>query len=189
MKVLVVVDMQNDFISGALGTPEAQSIVPKVAEKIDQFAGDMICVTLDTHYSNYLVGTQEGKLLPVPHCQHQSDGWQLHEDVRSAIECYAARSDANDCQSFPKETFGSVDMGIWLKKIEHFGKIDEITLVGLCTDICVISNAMLLKAFLPEAKIVVDASCCAGVTPESHRTALAAMKACQIFVEHEEESV
>lgn len=186
MKVLVVVDMQNDFISGALGTPEAQSIVHRVAEKIDQFAGDMICVTLDTHYGNYLVGTQEGKLLPVPHCQRQSDGWQLHEDVRSAIEHYTARSEANDCQSFQKETFGSVDMGIWLKKIERFGKIDEITLVGLCTDICVISNAMLLKAFLPETKIVVDASCCAGVTPESHRTALAAMKACQIFVENEE---
>ena len=189
MKVLVVVDMQNDFISGALGTPEAQSIVPKVAEKIDQFNGDMLCATLDTHYGNYLVGTQEGKLLPVPHCQHQSDGWQLHKDIYAAIDRYLSRNDANDWQSFLKETFGSVDMGIWLKKIEHFGKIDEITLVGLCTDICVISNALLLKAFLPEARIVVDASCCAGVTPESHRTALAAMKACQIFVEHEEESV
>lgn len=187
MKVLVVVDMQNDFISGSLGTPEAQAIVQRVAEKIDRFNGDIICLTLDTHYSNYLIGTQEGKLFPVPHCQRNTDGREVHPDVIAAFDRYHARSAAYDVQAFPKETFGSTDMGAWLKKLERFGKIDEVTLVGLCTDVCVISNALLLKAFLPEARIVVDASCCAGATPEGHKTALSAMKTCQIFVENEEE--
>jgi nicotinamidase-related amidase len=185
MRVLVVVDMQNDFIDGALGTPEAQAIVPKVVKKIEEFDG-VILHTLDTHYGDYL-DTQEGKLLPVKHCLIETEGWEMHPLIEEAIRHKSRES--GYVQSFLKGTFGSVDLALylqndWLPQTE--GDINEIVLVGLCTDICVISNALLLKAFLPEVKITVDASCCAGVTPESHKNALEAMKMCQINIENEE---
>lgn len=171
--ILVVVDMQNDFIDGALGTPEAQSIVPKAAEKIRSFSGKVI-FTRDTHEKNYM-NTQEGKKLPVPHCIRGTEGWQICPELRGF------------CKDTPvdKETFGSVELGSILKEYNEKNKIESITLIGLCTDICVISNAMLIKAFLPEVKIIIDASCCAGVTPESNKTALNAMKVCQIEIENE----
>ncbi|MCR5267664.1 MAG: cysteine hydrolase [Lachnospiraceae bacterium] len=171
MKVLVVVDMQNDFIDRALGTKEAVGIVDNVAKKIAEFDGKVI-YTKDTHLENYLQ-TQEGKNLPVEHCIKGSEGWQLS----SALPVKA------DDLVIEKPTFGSVELGEYLKKTAADVDIEEIEIVGLCTDICVISNALLIKAFLPEVKISVDPSCCAGVTPESHKNALEAMKMCQIKIE------
>lgn len=194
-KLLVVVDMQNDVIDGSLGTKEAQEIVPKVIEKIKNFDG-IIVTTMDTHDENYL-STQEGKNLPVKHCICGEDGWHLNEEVRKALlssEMFC-RNDKQEnaiwlLENYCKETFGSLELMDDCS--DEFGEDGrshpedvEITLIGLCTDICVISNAMLLKAALPEAKIVVDASCCAGVTPESHKNALEAMKMCQIEVINE----
>lgn len=169
-KVLVVVDMQNDFIDGALGTKEAESIVPKVKQKIESFAG-RVMFTRDTHEKNYLQ-TQEGKKLPVEHCIRETQGWQISSEL------------IDFCKEAPidKVTFGSVELGEQLQKENQENQIQSITLIGLCTDICVISNALLLKAFLPEVQIIVDASCCAGVTQESHETALSAMKMCQIEI-------
>lgn len=181
MRFLVVVDMQNDFIDGTLGTPEAQSIVESVAKKIREFDGGIL-YTQDTHDSDYL-STQEGTFLPVEHCITGSQGWELSPVVWQAI------SDRNEHETnvepFNKNTFGSIDLAEWMRDedmITH--DIEEIVIVGLCTDICVISNALLIKAFLPEVKITVDAACCAGVTPESHNNALAAMKMCQINIEN-----
>ncbi|MCD8381936.1 MAG: cysteine hydrolase [Clostridiales bacterium] len=168
--ILVVVDMQNDFIDGALGTPEAVAILPRVAEKVRRFDGQVI-FTRDTHSSDYL-NTQEGKKLPVPHCIQGSYGWEL----APALE--ALRQEP----AIDKETFGSRALGALLRAADREEPIGKITLVGLCTDICVISNALLLKAFLPEVEIAVDAACCAGVTPESHRTALRAMAAGPITI-------
>lgn len=173
MEILVVVDMQNDFIDGALGTKEAQAILPRVVEKIRTFAGRVL-YTRDTHGSDYLK-TQEGQRLPVPHCIQGTVGWALHPQIE------ALRTE----QPIDKPTFGSVELGQVLQAASREESVQSVTLVGLCTDICVISNALLLKAFLPETKIVVDASCCAGVTPESHRQALEAMKACQIQIEND----
>ena len=188
MKYLVVVDMQNDFIDGALGTQEAQAVVPKVVKKIEEFDGTVMW-TQDTHDSNYL-STQEGQLLPVEHCIGGSNGWKLHPSVEEAIIRKEGKFTSHG--PFLKCTFGSYDLGDTLQDEycrhtcgAHWDGVDEIVLVGLCTDICVISNALLLKTFLPKVKIVVDASCCAGVTPERHKTALEAMKACQIFIENE----
>ena len=171
MKVLIVVDMQNDFIDGALGTKEAQEIVPKVAERIKSFDGRVIA-TRDTHEENYL-DTQEGKKLPVKHCIRGTAGWEIRPEIQDLI------------RELPmdKLTFGCLDLGNALQKYDEWQeKIESVTLIGLCTDICVISNAMIVKAALPEARIIVDASCCAGVTPESHKQALEAMKVCQIEV-------
>ena len=173
-EILVVVDMQNDFIDGTLGTAEAVEIVPRVAEKIRTFSGKVF-FTRDTHETNYME-TQEGKNLPVEHCIRDTKGWQ----ISSALEDYCVEKPVD------KVTFGSVQLGILLKEENEKNPIQSITLVGLCTDICVISNALLLKAYLPEIPIRVDAYCCAGVTPESHRTALAAMKPCQIEILNEE---
>ena len=170
---LIVVDMQNDFIDGALGTKEAEAIVDRVAEKIRGFDGDVI-FTRDTHGVDYL-DTQEGARLPVVHCVCGTAGWQIREGLEAIRPALV----------IDKPTFGSTELGVLLAQREIEEKIARITLVGLCTDICVISNALLLKAFLPETPIAVDASCCAGVTPESHRNALAAMKMCQITVENE----
>ena len=170
MHVLVVVDMQKDFIDGALGTKEAQAIVPRVVEKIENFDGRVIA-TRDTHGENYLQ-TAEGKKLPVVHCIQGTDGWQLHPDIAALISR----------KPIDKPTFGSTELAKLLEKCHSDHTIDSITLVGLCTDICVISNALLLKAVLPEVPIFVDASCCAGVTPESHENALRAMEMCQITV-------
>lgn len=171
MNILVVVDMQNDFIDGALGTPEAVAIVPKVMVKMMNFDG-LVMATRDTHGEDYLE-TQEGKNLPVKHCIKGTHGWEIKEEIQQLLIS----------QPIDKLTFGSETLGKVLKDLNNdVEPIDSITLVGLCTDICVISNAILLKAFLPEVPIRVDASCCAGVTPESHERALEAMKACQIEI-------
>ncbi|MBQ8028917.1 MAG: cysteine hydrolase [Clostridia bacterium] len=169
MKILVVVDMQNDFIDGALGTKEAVSIVPAVKEKIESRKEEGYCVifTRDTHTQDYL-STQEGKKLPVPHCIKNTPGWEITSQL-----------DSSDCLIFDKVTFGSVDL---MQYVSSLPSVEEIELVGLCTDICVISNAMLLKAALPEVSVSVCESCCAGVTPESHKNALEAMKMCQISI-------
>jgi nicotinamidase/pyrazinamidase len=172
-KILVVVDMQNDFIDGSLGTKEAVEIVPSVKEKIENFDGKVI-FTRDTHFDNYLE-TQEGTLLPVKHCIKNTNGWQIHPEL-DALRV----SEAVD-----KPTFGSVILGKKLVEENEKETIESVTLIGLCTDICVISNALLIKAFLPEVPIIVDAKCCAGVTPDSHKNALNAMKACQIKIENE----
>ena len=176
MKVLVVVDMQKDFVDGALGTPEAVAIVPKVAARIQSglAAGEKILFTRDTHEESYM-DTQEGHNLPVPHCIRGTEGWEIIPELRP----FAAQAPID------KPTFGSAQLGTVLEELNEAEEIEKITFIGLCTDICVISNALLAKAFLPEVKVAVDASCCAGVTPESHRTALAAMRPCQITIENE----
>lgn len=171
MKVLVVVDMQKDFIDGALGTPEAVEIVPRVIQKIREFDG-LVIATRDTHEEDYL-DTQEGKKLPVRHCIRGTKGWEIHPEIQELLAE----------EPMDKPTFGSVELGQMLKARQDSGEaVESITLVGLCTDICVISNALLLKAYLPEAKVSVDSACCAGVTQESHRQALEAMKMCQIEI-------
>lgn len=173
-QILVVVDMQNDFVTGPLGTPEARTILPKVAEKVKNFPGRVL-FTRDTHEENYLE-SREGKVLPVPHCIRGTRGWEICPELETL------RKE----EPVDKPTFGSTGLGEVLRAADQYGeKIGKITLVGVCTDICVISNALLLRAFLPEAEIAVDAACCAGVTPESHQTALRAMKACQIAIENE----
>ena len=169
-QILIVVDMQNDFIDGALGTKEAVAIVPKVEDKIRNFDGEVF-FTRDTHETWYLE-TQEGKNLPVPHCIRGTEGWQIRKELDTL-----RKTDPID-----KETFGSTDLAADLLALHEDEEIGSITLVGLCTDICVISNALLLKATLPEVPIYVDAAYCAGVTPESHENALKAMEACQIKV-------
>ena len=168
MKILVVVDMQNDFIDGALGTPEAVAIVPRVINKIKEYEknGDMIIYTKDTHFDNYL-DTQEGKNLPVKHCIKGTHGHNIPSDIQRGHDFV-----------IEKLTFGSVDLAEKLKSMEF----DEIELVGLCTDICVVSNALLVKASFPEKKVTVDSSCSAGVTPETHSAALTTMKMCQVNV-------
>lgn len=182
MKYLIVVDMQNDFIDGALGTPEAGAIVDNVIEKINSFNGEVMW-TMDTHGKNYL-DTQEGKNLPVIHCVDGSDGWQVATKIGDAL--YRKTNGRSAC--YCKPTFGSISLGKDMELLAESGtEIEEIVLIGVCTGICVISNALLLKAFLPEVKITVDASCCACVTPESHKNALAAMKVCQINIENWEE--
>ena len=173
MKVLIVIDMQKDFVNGALGTAEAESIVPKVAQKIASFDGEVF-YTRDTHMENYLE-TQEGKNLPVVHCVKNTPGWQIVPEL----------SPETEDRIINKPSFGSLELPGKLKDLEEEKgePVTQITLIGLCTDICVISNAMILKAAFPEVPISVDASCCAGVTPESHERALEAMKMCQIAVE------
>lgn len=175
MKTLIVVDMQNDFIDGALGTPEARAIVPKVKKKIEEYRerGDVIIFTRDTHRDNYLE-TNEGKHLPVKHCIWDTYGWEIVDGLKRASD-----------RVINKDTFGFCDW--WRYRVRRliFEDTESIELVGLCTDICVISNAMILKATFPEVPIIVDASCCAGVTPESHRNALEAMKMCQIEIRGE----
>ena len=170
-QILITVDMQNDFIDGALGSREAAAIVPAVKERLKTFDGD-VYFTRDTHGKDYLQ-TQEGKKLPVPHCIEGTHGWQIAD----ALLPYVQNATVID-----KPTFGSVALAQHLKAVHEKEPIASVTLVGLCTDICVISNAMILKAAFPEVKITVDASCCAGVSIESHRTALDAMKAVQIEV-------
>lgn len=171
MKTLIVVDMQNDFVTGPLGTKEAQAIVPNVKKKIEEYVlnGDQIIFTRDTHFDNYLE-TNEGKHLPVPHCIFGTDGWKVIDGLEP--EKYPIRY-------INKEAFG---WNRWFEK-----NFEEIELIGVCTDICVISNALILKANFPEVPITVDAKCCAGVTPESHKAALEVMKMCQINVIEEDE--
>jgi len=170
-KVLIVVDMQNDFIDGALGTSEAVAIVPNVKKKIEEFEGTVL-FTRDTHESYYL-NTQEGRNLPVPHCIRESHGWEIREELDKLRKT----------KPIDKETFGSSELGGILCDLNEEDEIETITFVGLCTDICVISNVMIAKAFLPEVPIIVDARCCAGVSVKSHENALKAMEVCQIKVE------
>lgn len=170
-EVLVVVDMQNDFIDGALGTKEAVAIVPNVKKKIEEFEGTVL-FTRDTHFDNYLE-TQEGKNLPVPHCIKGSKGWEIREELE-----VLRKTEAID-----KVTFGSAELGPVLSKMNEEKPVTGITFIGLCTDICVISNVMIAKAFLPEVPITVVANCCAGVSVETHENALKAMEVCQIKVE------
>lgn len=173
LDILVVVDMQNDFINGALGTPEAEQIVGPVADLIGRYETDNVYATRDTHHEDYL-STQEGRKLPVEHCIEGSYGWQIHPDVAVML---------GSAEIVDKPTFGSLDLaGMITDRIMGSGEPAVITLVGLCTDICVVSNAMLLKALLPETPIRVIKDCCAGVTPEAHEAALATMASCQIEI-------
>ena len=166
-KILIVIDMQNDFIDGALGTAEAVSIVPYVKEVIESFDGKVF-FTRDTHFDNYMQ-TEEGKNLPVPHCIKSTHGWQIRAELDALRKT----------EPIDKITFGSTEL---MDVLRGEGEIESITFVGLCTDICVISNAMLAKANFPEVPLTVDAKGCAGVTPESHARALEAMKICQIKI-------
>ena len=170
-KLLIVIDMQNDFIDGSLGTPEAEAIVEKVKAKIRSYPAEDVIATMDTHPPEYLQ-TQEGKNLPVEHCIRGSKGWEIREDIAELLD---------GVKIYEKPTFGSVAMALDVAEISQDEEI-EVEMVGLCTDICVVSNALLLKAMMPEVKISVDASCCAGVTPESHDAALQTMKMCQVEV-------
>ncbi len=173
-RFLIVVDMQNDFIDGSLGTAEAQAIVPAAAERIRQCraAGWDVIATLDTHEENYL-DTAEGRKLPVRHCVRGTDGWRLNPGIEAAL---------GDAPRVEKPTFGSVRLpGILAERAEG-GEPAEIEVIGLCTDICVVSNALLLKAHYPEEAIAVRRACCAGVTPERHDAALETMASCQIEV-------
>ena len=171
-KILVVVDIQNDFVDGALGTREAVAIIDNAAQKIKNFDGD-IFVTLDTHYENYMQ-TLEGQKLPVPHCIKDTNGWLLNPKIADALK-------NRNYKTVEKLTFGSTKLPQLIK--ESIGDNQaEITLIGLCTDICVVSNALLLKANFTDVQIYVDSSCCAGVTPETHNAALEVMKCCQINI-------
>lgn len=171
-KILVVVDMQKDFVDGALGSAEAVAIVDNVVNKIKNFDGDII-VTYDTHTENYME-TQEGKNLPVPHCIKGSDGWKLDLKVQNALN-------GKIYKTIEKPTFGSTELPEYIRANCNPAEI-EIELIGLCTDICVVSNALLMKANFLETKVSVDASCCAGVTVDSHNAALATMRMCQVNV-------
>ena len=173
MKVLVVVDMQNDFVEGALGTKEACAIVPDVVKMIEEFDGKIVA-TRDTHMEDYM-DSQEGKNLPVIHCVKGTDGWKINSEIQKAL-------DERQAVVIDKPTFGSVELGEYVRKLDREEPVEEILLIGVCTDICVISNALLLKAYLPEMPVKVAASCCAGVTPEQHAQALEAMKPCQIEI-------
>lgn len=171
-RILVVVDMQKDFIDGALGTAEAVGIVDRAAAEIAEFEGD-IFVTMDTHQENYLE-TAEGKKLPVPHCIRGTEGWHIHEKIAAALS-------GREYKAMEKGTFGSLGLADAIREVSG-GEEMEIQCFGLCTDICVVSNALLLKANFPETKITVRADCCAGVTPETHEAALKVMEMCQIDV-------
>lgn len=190
--LLVVVDAQNDFIDGVLGTPEAKKVVPNIIKKMrkyqivnDGFAEDpdesVILFTMDTHYADSYDDSPEGKKLPIRHCIYKTLGWQINHDI--ALEYYArnyARFDDGSITNgrIPKYTFGSMK----LMDIARTWCTEKIELVGFCTDICVISNALILKAAMPEIQIVVDSSCCAGTTPKMHKEALDVMGSCQIDV-------
>jgi nicotinamidase-related amidase len=170
MKYLIVVDMQNDFIDGALGTPEAVAIVPYVKNVIENFDGKVL-FTRDTHFENYME-TLEGKNLPVPHCIKGTHGWQIRADLDAL----------RTTEAIDKVTFGSKEL---IEILKNVNDVESIMFVGLCTDICVISNVMLVKAFYPEIPLVVDAKACAGVTVQSHKNALEAMKMCQVTIVNE----
>jgi len=167
MKILVVVDMQNDFIDGALGTPEAVKIVPYVKECIENFDGKVL-FTRDTHFEDYM-DTQEGKNLPVKHCIKGTTGWEIRPELDALRKT----------EVIDKLTFGSSALPEVLAQEEN---LESVTFIGLCTDICVISNVMITKAFFPEVPVIVDAKACAGVTPQSHQNALEAMKMCQVTI-------
>lgn len=167
-RLLIVVDMQKDFVDGALGTREAEAIVPQVVKKIEEYrkSGDEIVFTLDTHFDNYM-NTMEGRKLPVFHCIKGTPGWELITELKEIPG-----------KRFEKHTFGSQELALYVSR----GEYDSVELIGLCTDICVISNALLVKAVVPELPIQVDGGCCAGVSPKTHEDALNAMKMCHIDI-------
>lgn len=171
-KILIVVDMQKDFVDGALGTKEAVAIVPAAVKKIEGFDGE-IFATLDTHFEDYMQ-TAEGKKLPVLHCIKRTDGWAFDKNVGEALE-------KKGFTPVEKLTFGSVDLPGMIKEAVA-GEDFTVELIGLCTDICVVSNALIIKAQFPDAQVKVDSACCAGVTPESHEAALKTMQMCQVEV-------
>lgn len=173
-KILVVIDMQNDFIDGALGTREAEAVVDAVKEKIRSYPPEDVFATMDTHGEDY-PETQEGRNLPVAHCVRGTDGWRIRPDVEVLLE---------GAKIYEKPVFGSMRLAQDLRELSERGEI-ELELVGLCTDICVVANALLFKTVMPEVKIRVDASCCAGVTPEKHLAAVETMRSCQIEVSQE----
>ena len=170
-KILVVIDMQNDFVDGSLGTAEAEAIVENVKQKIRTYAPEDVFATMDTHSEDYM-NTQEGENLPVMHCIKGTEGWEIRSDIAALMP---------EARIYEKPTFGSTRLAADLADIAREEEI-RIELIGLCTDICVVSNALLLKAMMPEVEISVDASCCAGVTPEKHLAALETMRSCQIQV-------
>lgn len=171
-KFLIVVDMQKDFVDGALGTKEACGIISDAVRKIEGFNGE-IFATYDTHFGNY-ADTAEGKKLPVPHCIKDTEGWQLNSEIAAVLN-------GKKWTPVEKYTFGSVDLPELIQKAAGTEEF-SVELIGVCTDICVISNALLLKANFPEAPIAVDEKCCAGVTPEKHNAAIETMKSCQIDI-------
>ena len=171
-KILIAVDLQKDFVDGALGTAEAVAIIPCAKKKIEEFDGDELFVTYDTHYENYSE-TLEGKKLPVPHCIEGTEGHTLNAEIAEAVS-------GKEHTDIIKNTFGTFEIAEALKKYNE-NELD-ITLIGLCTDICVVSNALIIKANFPEAPIIVDAACCAGVTPMKHEAALEALASCQIDI-------
>lgn len=191
MKLLVVVDMQDDFINGSLGTDAAKAIVPNVVKKIKESdRNTLIIFTQDTHFSNY-EETLEGKLLPVHHCRFNTAGWMIHPDIREArifnvknFNDIIHDAEFRNDNTIIKNTFGSTLLMNYLIREGH--NFDEIEFVGLCSDICVVSNVLMARAALPNTPITVDASCCAGTTPERHKAALEVMKSCQIDVINEE---
>ena len=170
-KILIVIDMQNDFIDGALGTAEAVGIVEAVKEKIRSYPPKDVIATMDTDFENYMQA-QEGRYLPVPHCVRGTEGWEIRPEIAGLLK---------GAKVYEKPTFGSMQLAEDLKAAAEKEEI-ELELIGLCTDICVVSNALLLKAQMPEVRISVDASCCAGVTPQKHEAALETMRSCQIRV-------
>lgn len=172
-KVLIVVDMQKDFVDGSLGTKEAEAIVEAVVKKVNGFDGELI-FTRDTHGEDY-IDSQEGKNLPVVHCVRGSDGWEIIP-VLEAIR----KNRSHSC--YDKPTFGCTALAEDMREAYEAGEIESVELIGLCTDICVVSNALLIKAFCPELPVMVDSACCAGVTPENHEAALETMRSCQILV-------
>ncbi len=176
-KYLIVVDVQNDFVTDALGTLEAEAAAPAIIEKAKNFDGSVV-FTQDTHPENYM-DTQEGELLPVPHCIKGTNGWKLIPEL-------AALQKEKNLPVYEKPTFGSVRLAQDLAEKDKAEGVESVELIGLCTDICVLSNALLIKAFLPEVPIYVDAACCAGVTPEKHRAALLSMESCQIRLKNQE---
>lgn len=180
-KILIIVDPQNDFISGSLKNEEAIDVIPSIVKKINEFDGEYIFVTRDTHHDNYLY-TLEGKKLPIRHCIAETHGWKIHTDVNNALQDVKIKN-KNKIIYFNKETFGSVDLMNFIELDADFEGFIEIEICGFDTDICVISNALLLKAALfDRCEITVDASCCAGSTSENHKSALDVMRSCQINI-------
>ena len=172
---LAVIDMQNDFVTGALGTAEARGIAEAVVKKVQEFRGQVV-FTLDTHGTDYL-NTQEGNLLPVKHCVKGTEGWELIPELEGFRR-------EKGCQGYEKGTFGSLELAQFLEGKYRAGELGSVELVGVCTDICVVSNALLLKAHMPELPVAVDAACCAGVTPQRHRAALDTLESCQVLVKN-----
>lgn len=172
-KKLVVIDVQNDFVTGSLGTKEAQAMLPRLIEKVKAFDGEIL-MTRDTHEVDYME-TQEGRMLPVPHCIRGTEGWALVPELE------AIRVEQN-LKVYDKPCFGSLELVADMKAAYERGELESLELVGICTDICVVSNALMLKSTMPELPMYVDAECCAGVTPEKHEAALEVMRSCQVNV-------